>query len=136
MPKFKRSKEPPSKFDVNKNLPQSYVPESRKRSLEAAKLAGQIDDEKPKKRKWIKRSVLAVFLILFIPALIFISWNAHNVAKASEKMFGTGNLTRLLLPANLDQEDGRVNVLLVGYSTDDPGHAGAELTDSILILSF
>lgn len=135
MPKFKRNKEPSQKFDVHKNLPQSYVPESRKRALEAAKLAGQIESKKPKKRKWIKRSILAVFLLLFIPSAIFFGWNGYNVAKASEKMFGTGNLTRFLVPARLANESGRVNILLVGYSEDDPGHAGAELTDSILVLS-
>ncbi len=50
-------------------------------------------------------------------------------------MFGTGNLTRLLIPSRLANQDGRVNILMIGYSTDDPGHQGAELTDSILILS-
>jgi LCP family protein required for cell wall assembly len=30
---------------------------------------------------------------------------------------------------------GRVNILLAGDSADDPGHAGAQLTDSILLLS-
>ncbi|MEX2014982.1 MAG: LCP family protein [Candidatus Saccharimonadales bacterium] len=135
MPQFKRNKEPPKKYDVHKNLPQSYIPESRKRALEASRLADQIDGNKPKKRKWIKRSILGVFLVLFIPSAVFVGWNAHNVAKASEKMFGTGNLTRLLVPTKLADQDGRVNILLVGYSKDDPGHAGAELTDSILILS-
>ncbi|HEX5797899.1 MAG TPA: LCP family protein [Candidatus Saccharimonadales bacterium] len=135
MPQFKRSKEPPKKYDVHKNLPQSYIPESRKRALEASKLADQIDDKKPKKRRWIKRTILAVFFVLFIPSAIFVGWNAHNVAQASEKIFGTGNLTRLLIPTKLSSQDGRVNILLVGYSKDDPGHAGAELTDSILIMS-
>ncbi len=31
--------------------------------------------------------------------------------------------------------NGRTNILLFGTSEDDPGHAGAELTDSILVLS-
>ena len=135
MPKFRRNQEPARKYDVHKSLPRSYVPESRKRALEAAKLAGQIDNKKPAKRKWVKRSILATILILFMPVAIFFGWNGYNAAKASEKMFGTGNLTRLLIPARLANEDGRVNVLLVGYSKDDPGHNGGELTDSILILS-
>src|SRR5207253_1888626 len=33
------------------------------------------------------------------------------------------------------QDRGRVNVLVVGYSVDDPGHPGASLTDSIILLS-
>lgn len=135
MPKFKRSQEPSKKFDVHKNLPHSYVPESRKRALEASKLADQVKDKKPKKRKWIKRSLLAVFLLIFLPFAIFIGWNARNAASASEKMFGTGNLTQLLIPSRLANDNGRVNIMLVGYSKDDPGHQGAELTDSILILS-
>jgi len=135
MSKFKLNKEPPKRFDVHKNLPQSYVPDSRRRALEASKLASQIDKKKPRKRRWIKRSLLAVFLLVFIPFAIFAGWNARNAAKASEKMFGTGNLTRLLIPTKLANQDGRVNILLVGYSKDDPGHDGAELTDSILILS-
>jgi len=33
------------------------------------------------------------------------------------------------------ESSGRVNILLAGDSSDDPGHAGGDLTDSILILS-
>jgi LCP family protein required for cell wall assembly len=33
------------------------------------------------------------------------------------------------------ESDGRVNILLAGDSTDDPNHGGAQLTDSILLLS-
>lgn len=51
-------------------------------------------------------------------------------------MFGNGNLFSLLGSGNLKgSEAGRVNMLLVGYSVDDPGHAGANLTDSIILLS-
>lgn len=33
------------------------------------------------------------------------------------------------------QDSGRVNILLAGNSTDDPGHAGASLIDSMMVLS-
>lgn len=33
------------------------------------------------------------------------------------------------------ESSGRVNILLAGDSSDDPGHGGAQLTDSILLLS-
>jgi LCP family protein required for cell wall assembly len=40
------------------------------------------------------------------------------------------------MPTSLSgSERERVNVLVVGYSADDPGHEGANLTDSILLLS-
>ena len=39
-------------------------------------------------------------------------------------------------PTPLKGEDtGRVNILIAGDSADDPGHSGAQLTDSIMILS-
>lgn len=50
-------------------------------------------------------------------------------------MFGSSDITPILTPGILNSTDGRVNLLLVGYSADDPGHAGAKLTDSIMIVS-
>jgi LCP family protein required for cell wall assembly len=52
----------------------------------------------------------------------------------------TGNkdpvaLLSALLPAKLNETNGRVNILLAGYSADDPDHQGADLTDSIMIIS-
>ena len=52
----------------------------------------------------------------------------------------TGNNNPLSLlgvfnPADLKNENGRVNVLVAGNSADDVGHNGGELTDSIMVLS-
>jgi len=44
-------------------------------------------------------------------------------------------LVKSFTPSTLKETNGRINVLLAGYSADDTGHAGAELTDSIMILS-
>ena len=50
--------------------------------------------------------------------------------------FGWSNIASLFDRTRLKGEDvGRVNVLLAGYSADDPGHAGADLTDSIMLVS-
>jgi LCP family protein required for cell wall assembly len=55
-------------------------------------------------------------------------WNAH-------KLFG-GNILSVLSNTKLKGEDqGRVNILLAGNSADDPGHSGANLTDSIMVMS-
>ena len=131
--KFNRQPEPPRKFDVHKNLPQSYIPESARRSLQTS--AQQTEEPKPKKRRWIKRTALAVFLLVLLPLSVLTVWNGRNVSAAAEKMFGSGNLLNLLSPARLDNQKGRVNVLITGFSADDPGHGGAELTDSIMIMS-
>jgi LCP family protein required for cell wall assembly len=47
-----------------------------------------------------------------------------------------GSVFNILTTTKLKGEDvGRVNILLAGNSADDPGHDGANLTDSIMIVS-
>jgi LCP family protein required for cell wall assembly len=56
------------------------------------------------------------------------AWNAH-------KLFG-GNILGVLSSSKLKGEDeGRVNILLAGNSSDDAGHSGGRLTDSIMVIS-
>jgi len=76
-------------------------------------------------------------MVVILAAVILLGvWDARNISSASSKLFGSGNLMSLLRPSGLKgAADGRVNVLLVGYSVDDPGHPGATLTDSIILLS-
>ncbi len=88
-----------------------------------------------KKRSWKMRVVLVFLLILIFP-LIIAGWDAYNYSQASQKIFGTSNLLGALAPTALKQADnGRVNIMIVGYSADDPGHGGANLTDSIMMVS-
>ena len=99
--------------------------------------AGVRQTEVPKERRfsWKKRIAL-VFLILLAPLVIIAFLDLRNASRASEKMFGDGNILGLLTPSKLDTSaDGRTNVLLIGYSADDPEHAGALLTDSIMVMS-
>src|SRR5262249_37027253 len=52
-----------------------------------------------------------------------------------QRVFG-GNIFSVLTTTKLKGEDaGRVNILLAGNSADDPGHNGANLTDSIMVIS-
>lgn len=94
-------------------------------------------DRSDKRFSWSRKKViLLVLFILLAPILFIAGWDAKNVSDASKTMFGTGNLLEAVVPTSLSgSERGRVNVLVVGYSADDPGHAGANLTDSIMILS-
>ncbi|HET7827237.1 MAG TPA: LCP family protein, partial [Candidatus Saccharimonadales bacterium] len=93
----------------------------------------------PKRRLWPK--LLAIFgltiLASAIALVVFLAiWDVHNISKASQKLFGNGSIVTLLKGGNLPTDSsGRVNVLIAGYSADDPGHAGANLTDSIILLS-
>ena len=93
--------------------------------------------EQPSNRKSIwKKLVLIVILVIFTVAVFIAVWDARNISTASQKLFGSGSYFDLLSRQPLvGSERGRVNVLLVGYSIDDPGHPAATLTDSIILLS-
>jgi LCP family protein required for cell wall assembly len=91
--------------------------------------------EHQKRRFGWKRALLLLFLLLLTPLLVIGIWDYRNFSRASNKMFGSNSAFSLLAPSPLKNTDGRVNILLIGYSADDPGHAGAKLTDSILVLS-
>lgn len=88
------------------------------------------------KRSVFKR-IFFLLLVLVLAGAIFLGvWDARNISSASAKLFGDGSIISLLESSPLKGTDeNRVNVLLVGYSVDDPGHQGATLTDSIIILS-
>src|SRR5437868_4296153 len=120
-----------------KDLPhrfRSYSPakESIDRSLPPK--AG-VEIQMPRRRLW--KRIIIIFLIILIGAVILISvWDARNISAAERKMFGSGNLLNLIDTKPLKSTaDNRVNILLVGYSVDDPGHPASTLTDSIILLS-
>jgi len=95
-----------------------------------------VEPDARKKRSVFKR-IVALFFVIVLAIVIFIgAWDARNISAASAKLFGDGNFLSLLDSETLNgDENSRVNVLIVGYSADDPGHQGADLTDSISVLS-
>lgn len=85
----------------------------------------------------IRRSVTLkrTVIVLLIVVLAIGGWLGFKFAYNAHKLFG-GNLFSILNTTKLRGEDtGRVNILLAGNSADDTGHQGAQLTDSIMILS-
>jgi LCP family protein required for cell wall assembly len=84
------------------------------------------------RRKLSWKRFFITLLVLFLLVAGFVAgkfiYNAH-------KLFG-GNILSVLHTTKLKgEEDGRVNILLAGNSADDPGHSGAKLTDSIMLVS-
>jgi LCP family protein required for cell wall assembly len=79
----------------------------------------------------IKRFVL-LLLVLILGTGGFLGYKfVYN----THKVFG-GSILSVLSTTKLKGEDtGRVNILLAGNSSDDVGHDGADLTDSIMIIS-
>jgi LCP family protein required for cell wall assembly len=94
---------------------------------------------KPKRRfsvlRWLKRLVITAVLIVLVGG----GWLGWKVYANAAKITGDKDPLQLLsvfTPSTLSETNGRVNVLLAGYSVDDPGHQGAELTDSIMVVSY
>lgn len=126
-----KNHKPKQIFDVGRTLPKPQ-PKTVSRSSE---LATAPTTKTPRKRSWKRRLVLVLMVPLVLTLIIGV-WDAINLSRASSKTFGSGNVLRVLSPTTLSgAERGRVNILLVGYSVDDPGHPGASLTDSIMLLS-
>ncbi|HET8709569.1 MAG TPA: LCP family protein [Candidatus Saccharimonadales bacterium] len=84
------------------------------------------------KSKWTKKKVAILIIVLLLLPILWLGgkfiYNAARIFK--------GNIFGALSTTQLKGEDrGRVNILLAGNSVDDPGHQGASLTDSIMIVS-
>jgi LCP family protein required for cell wall assembly len=91
----------------------------------------KVRKERSRRYKIIKRSILTL-LAIFILISGFLGWKfVHNASKVFK-----GNIFGIFSTTKLKGEDqGRVNILLTGNSADDPGHDGALLTDSIMVIS-
>ncbi|HUD05830.1 MAG TPA: LCP family protein [Candidatus Saccharimonadales bacterium] len=92
--------------------------------------------KKPRSGKKIAFSValVAVFAVLTVGG--WVGWRAlANINKVFHGNFFS-DITAAFNNTPLKGEGtGRVNILLAGDSSDQPGHGGADLTDSILLLS-
>lgn len=95
-----------------------------------ARTAGR--SQKKRRRLITKKRVVLLILLLI---LVTGGWVGTKFLTNVTKIFG-GNVFSILTVSKLKGEDtGRVNILLAGNSADDPGHDGANLTDSIMVVS-
>ena len=92
---------------------------------------------RPKPKHHRRAFITKKRLILICQALILAAgiWVGSKLLYNSIKVFH-GSVFSILTTTKLKGEDtGRVNILLAGNSADDPGHDGANLTDSIMVIS-
>jgi LCP family protein required for cell wall assembly len=108
----------------------------RSRRDRNAKQSGERKQNFFRRTNW-KKVFKRTALITTIFVLVAGGWLGWKILNNSGKVFGgDGNILGLLNATKLKGEDkGRVNFLLAGVSTDDPGHGGANLTDSIMLVS-
>lgn len=129
MIKGRLNKKSKQRFDVHRTLPDRHFQSARPSDSLPSK------ESKPSMLRW-KKTLLAITALILAFAIFVAGWDAVNISRASSQLFGPGNLASLIFSKHLKgSERGRVNILLVGYSKDDPGHSGGKLTDSILVLS-
>lgn len=125
-------------FDIHRTLsthqPGDTQKHARARSTENTP---PLPSEPPKKRRfgW-KRALLLLFVLLLTPLLVIGIWDYRNFSRASQKIFGDSSPISVITPSKLQTDaNGRTNVMIVGYSADNPNHGGANLTDSIMVVS-
>ena len=116
---------PLSRSEIDESLRTIDTPEASK------KLRRKSPEQKSRRRKWIKRGIIAALVIaLGIGGYVFVKGII-----AGGNVF-QGNILEVFQNVPLKQdENGRSNILIVGTSEDDPGHQGGSLTDSMMILS-
>jgi LCP family protein required for cell wall assembly len=92
------------------------------------------------KRRWSRKRkvVVSILTILFVGFGFGTYFGARIIGNVDKVFHGNlfSDVQAIFSTAKLKGEDsGRVNILLAGDSGDDPGHGGAQLTDSIMIIS-
>jgi len=98
-------------------------------------------DKKPLKvkRHLLKKFAFRAGLVILALVVTVGFWLGWKVVHDVGKVFGGNIITdahALFSSTKLSGESqGRVNILLAGDSADDPGHQGADLTDSIMVVS-
>lgn len=91
--------------------------------------------EKRQRRFLKKFSLKRAVITLLVMVLLVVGYVGVKFLIDTHRLFG-GSLFGFLQSTTLRGEDrGRVNILLAGNSADDSGHNGAQLTDSIMVIS-
>jgi LCP family protein required for cell wall assembly len=91
----------------------------------------KLQDPKTKKRRIIKWVIIFIIVVTILAG----GWLAYTSLRATNNIF-KGNILGLVQNQPLKQDsNGRSNILVLGTSEDDPGHGGAFLTDSMMVIS-
>ncbi len=97
---------------------------------------GRQRSNKPlKRRSPVKRALKWLGILILLAGLIMGGYVATKFLSAGSSIF-KGSVFDIIKNQPLKQDsNGRSNFLILGTSEDDPGHGGAWLTDSMMILS-
>ncbi len=121
-------------------LPRPDVQDTGLRRADIDASLSSVDEERPKKKKRFRRiglpSKKVVSLVLTLLVMVGVGYFAFKFMLATGRVF-SGNVLDLFGSGVQLKADanGRTNIVIFGTSDDDEGHAGAALTDSIMLLS-
>lgn len=95
---------------------------------------------KPKPSRSWKRKVLYVLLALvalsIIAVMTVIAWNIRNFVPVRDNVFDGQSVMAVARPTPLQKDQAnRTNILFIGDGSDREFHGGADLTDTILLVS-
>lgn len=140
-----------SRREIGKAQPIAQASEAAKATTSSGISRSEIDeslrgidspeDQQAKRKKkrlskaTIKKIIKRGLIVLLVIAIAVGAYVGVRALTATNKVF-KGNVFDIFQsqPLKMD-ESGRTNILVLGTSEDDPGHEGANLTDSIMILS-
>lgn len=143
--RFLRPGVPNAQIRPGERLPEPQVESLAQRKLSRADIDAslkELDNEpvakhKQRRRLPSKKTIKRVFIVLLLIVVIIVGYIGIKALIAGGKVF-KGNLFDLLGSAQQLKTDqyGRSNILVFGTSEDDgPDHGGANLTDSIMVVS-
>jgi LCP family protein required for cell wall assembly len=89
--------------------------------------------KKPQSRR--RRIIKWTLIALSVAALAVAGWVAYKALHATGNVFKGNPLDIIKNQPLKEDKNGRSNILLLGTSEDDPGHGGAYLTDSMMVIS-
>lgn len=132
----KYSNADPSPYELHRSLPNPHFSGAPTRQTRSRQLMQQpVPVEAPKTHK-VRKTIISLLIFLLIAGMGYGGWVGYKIADNAVRVFGWGGLFSLFFPSHLKGENtGRVNILIAGNSADDPGHQGATLTDSIMLVS-
>jgi len=126
--------------DVNVTATAAPLPgsERHRRHMHKAVPDGEQRTRRKRRPLSLKKIFKRIGIVLGVLILLGGVWFGLKFYKDIAKLTGDKNPLALLSvfhPVPLKNQGGRVNILVAGNSADDPGHNGANLTDSIMVLS-
>jgi LCP family protein required for cell wall assembly len=128
-----RAAHPNNLLDLNRSL-QDYAYHPTYEGADLKQPQQPITPEKPKK-PWKKIAKWAVGIIIAV-IIIAGGWVGWKLFANQVKIFGWGSIVDAFQKTKLKgEDDGHVTILLAGNSADATGHGGAQLTDSIMLVS-